>query len=83
MSLRLKVECYAGYKADERPLRFTALVAGARTYEITDVLDQWYGVEYQCFKVRADDNNLYILRHHTKEDGWTLDSFRSEQRWQR
>jgi hypothetical protein len=23
-SLRLKVECYAGYRADERPLRFTA-----------------------------------------------------------
>jgi hypothetical protein len=80
MSLRLKVECYAGYKSDERPLRFTALVRGARTYEVTRVLDRWYGVGYECFKVRADDNNLYILRHDTKEDCWTLDSFRSERR---
>ncbi|HKS94727.1 MAG TPA: hypothetical protein VJV74_01200 [Terriglobia bacterium] len=79
MSLRLQVECHAGYKADERPLRFTPLAAGARTYEVTEVLDQWYGVGYQCFKVRADDRHLYILRHDTADDSWTLDSFRSTQ----
>jgi len=77
MSLRLKVECYAGFKADERPLRFTPLATGARTYQVTEVLDQWYGVGYQCFKVRADDHHLYILRHDTADDSWTLDSFRS------
>ena len=48
-------------------------------YEVRDVLDQWYGVGYQCFKVRAEDGNLYILRHNTEEEGvWTLDSFRRE-----
>lgn len=78
MSLLLRVECYAGHKADERPLRFTALSTGARTYQVKEVVDQWYGVGYQCFKVRADDDNLYILRHDTREDCWTLDSFRSE-----
>ncbi|HEV2493028.1 MAG TPA: hypothetical protein VG204_08155 [Terriglobia bacterium] len=77
MSLRLKVECYAGYKADERPRRFTPLAASARTYEVEEVLDEWYGVGYQCFKVRADDRHLYVLRHDTADDGWTLDSFRS------
>ena len=78
MSLLLKVECYAGHKADERPLRFTALGTGARTYAVKEVLDQWYGVGYQCFKVRADDNNLYIMRHDIAKDCWTLDSFRRE-----
>jgi hypothetical protein len=80
MSLRLKVECYAGYKGDERPLRFTPRTAGARTYEVKEVLDQWYGVGYQCFKVRADDHHLYILRHDTTDHAWTLDSFRSTQK---
>ncbi len=90
MSLALKVECYAGFKANERPLRFTVESARRadspdpeipptppRAYEVKEVLDQWYGPDYQCFKVLADDGNLYILRHDQREDTWTLDSFRS------
>jgi hypothetical protein len=75
----LHVECYAGYKADQRPLRFTPTVHAGRTYEVKEILDQWYGVGYQCFKVRADDGNIYILRHDEKNDGWVLDSFRREE----
>ena len=78
MSLLLKVECYAGYKADERPLRFTAQKAGARTFEVKEVLDQWCGVGYCCFKVRADDGAIYILKHTETDDIWTLESFRRE-----
>ncbi len=78
MSLQLKVECYAGYKADERPLRFTPQTRDARTYEVQEVLDRWYGVGYTCFRVRADDGNTYILRHQEREDTWSLDSFRQE-----
>jgi len=76
MSLILEVQCYAGYKADERPLRFTPQAKESRTYEVKEVLDQWYGVGYRCFKVLADDGGVYILRHHEQEDIWILDSFR-------
>ncbi|MGA3164746.1 MAG: hypothetical protein ABSF14_01365 [Terriglobia bacterium] len=77
MDLELQVECYAGYRADERPLRFAfSQKTGARTYEVKEILDQWYGVGYRCFKVRADDGNTYILRHRESEDRWSLDSFR-------
>jgi hypothetical protein len=40
------------------------------------VLDQWYGVGYECFKVLADDGNFYVLRHRQVEDNWVLYSFR-------
>ncbi|HEV2349705.1 MAG TPA: hypothetical protein VG028_07665 [Terriglobia bacterium] len=75
-SIPLQVECYAGFKADERPLRFS--IAGRKTqaYQVIEIADQWYGEGYQCFKVRADDGNVYILRHSRTDDGWTLDSFR-------
>jgi hypothetical protein len=85
VSMALHVECYAGYKADERPLRFTPVAAAhpagrhraaARTYEVREVIDQWYGPGTHSFKVLADDGNLYILRHDKREDDWTLDSFR-------
>ena len=77
MNMELKVECYCGYRADERPQRFAFPGrSGAPKYEVKEVLDQWYGMGYQCFKVRADDGNIYILRHQESEDCWRLDSFR-------
>jgi hypothetical protein len=77
MGMELQVECYSGYKADERPLRFAFLIQpDGPKFEVKEVLDQWYGVGYQCFKVRADDGNIYILRHHLGEGSWRLDSFR-------
>lgn len=76
MTLSLKVECYAGYRADERPLRFTIAPPTGRTFEVKEILDQWYGVGYRCFRVRADDDNLYILRHDEEQDLWMLESFR-------
>lgn len=73
--MRVQVECYAGQKADERPVRFTL---GGRTFEVEEVLDQWYGPEDIYFRVRADDSSLYILRHsqNVQDDSWTLESFR-------
>lgn len=76
MPALLYVECYAGYKADERPLRFRFRQSGSPNFEVLEVLDQWYGVGYRCFKVLADDGNTYILRHNEKADEWVLDSFR-------
>ena len=76
MPMTFHVECYAGYKADERPLLFRANEENARTFQVMEVLDQWYGVGYRCFKVKADDGNTYVLRHDEMEDVWVLDSFR-------
>ena len=88
MSASLKVECYAGYKADERPLRFCFIPPRslqseaeedrppAPVYEVIEVVDRWYGPGYECFRVRADDGNFYILRHQLGEDTCCLDAFR-------
>ena len=76
MALQLQVECYAGHKADERPARFRSYGEHAPTFQVEEILDQWYGPDYRCFKVCADDGNLYVLRHDASEDRWTLDSFR-------
>ena len=76
MALKLHVECYAGYKADERPVRFKPWGKDTRFLEVQEILDQWYGPGYRCFKVRADDGNLYVLRHDERDDFWVLDSFR-------
>ena len=77
--MKLSVECYAGHKSDERPVRFWL---DEKQYHVDAVLDQWYGPDGIFFKVRADDGNLYILRQQTSSpDGtWDLVSFREENR---
>jgi hypothetical protein len=78
MDRTLKVECYAGYKADQRPVRFSLhgdQPQGGPSFEVIEILEQWYGPDHQGFKVLADDNNVYVLRHHPSEAIWTLDTF--------
>lgn len=74
--MKLRVECYSGRKADERPVRFQL---DEHPYAVEQVLDQWYGPDSTFFKVRAHDGNLYILRHQMfgEIEEWTLESFRS------
>ncbi len=73
--VRLRVETYSGFKADERPLRFRL---GERSYEVREILDRWYGPDDTWFRVRADDGCCYVLRHRhgVNEDFWTLEAFR-------
>jgi len=70
----LRVECYAGYRADQRPLRFALR---GHVFEITEVQDQWYSPGAIYFRVRADDGDYFVLRHDEGQDVWTLDAFRS------
>lgn len=45
---------------------------------VEEVVDQWYGPDHAFYKLRADDGNLYIVRHQTSvpEGEWELVSFR-------
>ena len=73
--VKLEVDCYSGRKVNERPVRFRL---DGHEYLVEELLDQWYGQQDEFFKVRADDGNLYILRHETStpDGGWHLVSFR-------
>jgi hypothetical protein len=73
--MKLEVECHSGRKADERPARFRL---DGRQYTVEEVLDQWYDPQSISYRVRADDGNLYILRHQTSSPSgeWDLVSFR-------
>ena len=67
----VQVQCYAGRKGDERPVRFRI---GDREYMVEEIVDQWYGPDDGFYKVRADDHNLYLLRRHTSTDTWGIES---------
>jgi hypothetical protein len=74
---KLEVECYAGQRGMESPLRFRMR---ERLYEVVQVEDRWYSPGAIYFRVRADDDNFYVLRYDEQQDVWTLDAFRAGQR---
>ena len=70
------VECYSGYKANERPLAFAC--QGQRR-EISEILDRWYEgglsadkpvVNY--FKVKTGAGQIFILRYTAESDAWSV-----------
>lgn len=69
VKISLKVGTYSGYKADERPVSFTIV---NRTFQVKEILDQWYGVDHTYYKLIADDSNLYIIRHDREMDEWEM-----------
>lgn len=78
-NLAVKVECYAGHRGEESPRRF---FLGERVVEINEILDRWLDPEHRYFKVRGNDDGVYILRHDTVKEEWGLtlyDSSKSEQ----
>jgi hypothetical protein len=66
---KIQVTAYSGYKANERPLSF---VLDDKTLEVRDIIDRWYGVEHDYFKVLADDGAVYLLRWNRHRDIWFL-----------
>lgn len=72
--MKLRVESYSGYKADQRPIKFWL---GDTVVFVEAIDDQWYGPETLYFRVRADDGNTYVLGHNENNHEWTLESFRS------
>jgi len=67
----LKVQCYSGYKSDERPISF---IIDDKRLKVEKIIDQWRTPEYECFKVLADDGRKYILKHDLRNDEWSFKS---------
>jgi hypothetical protein len=69
MPVPVRVESYAGFKAEEFPKAFSI---GDRSFRVDRILDRWYGADHAYFKVRTDDGGLYILRYDQSADAWEL-----------
>jgi hypothetical protein len=71
--MKLKVECYAGYRGDEEPRAFAL---GERRLTVEGILDRWLAPDHRYFKVAASDGDTYILRHDDATGEWTLGAYR-------
>jgi hypothetical protein len=70
----VRIECYSGYKADERPVR---ILFESQTLEIAEVEDRWYSPGATYFRVLVQNGERYVLRRDDAQDVWSLSAFRS------
>jgi hypothetical protein len=68
------VECYAGYKGDERPVK---LEISGTMVDVAEVEDRWYSPGATYFRVLLTNGERYVLRRQDAQDTWTLQAFRS------
>ncbi|MBI2295944.1 MAG: hypothetical protein HYU76_07940 [Betaproteobacteria bacterium] len=70
--MTIRVECYAGHRGEETPLRF---FAGARKIEVVEVLDRWLAPDHRYFRLKGDDGGVYIIRQDVPSGRWALTMF--------
>ncbi len=74
--LPVKVECYAGYKADEYPRCFRLNNLRIKIHEVAEHWYQEYFNEYfpetDYFRVKTQDHKNFLLKHEIKKDRWFL-----------
>jgi hypothetical protein len=73
----IHVESYAGYRADERPLR---LRLEQEVLEIAEVEDRWYSPGETYFRIVVANGDHYVLRHLEAQDVWSIEGYRSHAR---
>ncbi len=70
----LRVECYSGHKADQRPIR---VFLHGGPIEVASVEDSWYSPGFTFFRVLLSTGERYVLRHQQAQDLWTIEAFRA------
>ncbi len=63
------VVCYAGYRGEQEPRRFSFV---GRDFEVVEIVDRWLDPRHRYFKVTADDEGTYLLRHDVASGEWEV-----------
>ena len=67
----IKVSTYSGYKANERPVSFQ--IKDLKK-EVIEIKERWTGPDKDYFKIKADDERIYILSWNREKDVWSVES---------
>lgn len=69
MDKRVRVECYAGHRAEQEP---RAITLRGRRLLVLGIAKRWYDVDGSWFRVRAQDGHQYLLHYDEQRDEWSV-----------
>jgi len=67
--MSLRVESDAGYRGEREPVAFWL---GGRRLGVRAIVDRWFAPRRRWFRIDADDEQLYVLRHDEATGEWDL-----------
>ena len=67
--MTLRVESAPGLGGEAEPL---AVWFGARRVGVRAIVDRWFAPSRRWFRIDADDEQLYVLRHDQATGEWDL-----------
>ena len=73
--MKIQVDCYSGFRGEERPKRFWIR---SKKIEIKQIIDQWVSPDHRHFKILGNDSSLYTIEFEPASATWEL-SFFSQQ----
>lgn len=65
----VRVECYAGSRAEEYPWRFYHEQCPV---EVSRIVKRWQTPDCRCFRILADDGFYYTLEYEQLADQWKI-----------
>jgi hypothetical protein len=69
LAVKIAVECYAGYRANETPRRFRL---DEQLIDVVRVIDRWTTPDYRYFRVEGGDGGVYVLRVGIGASDWEM-----------
>ena len=63
----LKIEFCTGSQSQQNPVAF--ILRDSR-YKVEEIIDRWYGKGASYFKIKADDENIYLLKFDKRSSHW-------------
>lgn len=73
--MTIRVECQSGYRGEREPLAFWL---GERRVAVRAVTDRWFAPQQRWFRVDADDDSMYVLRHDEASGNWEIAAYRRD-----
>ena len=74
--MKIRVQCYSGYRVDETPrsIQFDSLAVSVK-----EIQDRWLGLDHRYFKFIGDDHATYIIRQDMTTLNWELIYYKQAQ----
>jgi len=73
--MKISVECYCGYRGEGTT---RTVCIGSRKIEVTEILDRWLSPDHRYFKIRGNDQSIYIIRNDSITSKWDLTYYMQE-----
>ena len=73
----IAVECVLENNSNGRPAAFSLM---GRPYVVKEIIDTWHAKAAVYFKIKAGDDNIYLLKYDGRQDQWDLVFFQNPQK---